>query len=532
MMGLIQILLGFLGSPGLRRLKAGLADPKRAQLKLLSQYLREIKSCEYGRAYEVRQDWGVQEFQSKVPLNTYETLAPWIERQKSDGLDRLYSSPVIVYEKTSGSSGPVKFIPYTRRLKKTFSEMALLWITDLCLNGPKLKFGRIFLSISPSFQKMEKTPKGVNIGLEDDAEYLPWIFRLLGSRFWIMPTQLKKLKDPDDYRWVLGCHLLAAEDLEVVSIWNPTYLTALFHFITENKEAMAADLRAGMTQKGGYEFRFKALTPARLQLLSGAQPWRSLWPELKIISAWADAGAAGFAQELQSIFPDTLFQPKGLLATEAPMTLPLVAVNGGVPLVNSVFYEFIDESGHLWLLHEIKPGVKYEIVVTARGGLPRYRTGDQIIVSGIYLGTPLLKFVGRTQAVSDVVGEKINEIFVREKLTQLKELQGAFYFLLPLVRARPPRYALYCDSLLDSAVLARIESFLSEAHHYSYARKLGQLGAVEFRRVAELKRSYYEYYVARGMKLGDIKYSALIYRAEDVAGITQWLENLETKSKV
>jgi fumarylacetoacetase len=64
--------------------------------------------------------------------------------------------------------------------------------------------------------------------------------------------------------------------------------------------------------------------PSRAKELKAADPRRPeiLWPVLKVISCWGDGPAELACAELQRRFPRTLVQPKGLLATEAFVTIP------------------------------------------------------------------------------------------------------------------------------------------------------------------------------------------------------------------
>ena len=56
------------------------------------------------------------------------------------------------------------------------------------------------------------------------------------------------------------------------------------------------------------------------------------------------------------------------------------------------------------------------MIVSQKGGLTRYRMNDRVQVAGRYRATPCLRFVGRASEVSDLVGEKLHERFVREAL--------------------------------------------------------------------------------------------------------------------
>jgi hypothetical protein len=73
--------------------------------------------------------------------------------------------------------------------------------------------------------------------------------------------------------------------------------------------------------------------------------------DLALISCWADAHATGPARGLRARLPDVEFQPKGLLATEAFVTIPF---RGAWPVaIRSHFFEFLEEDGSLKLADEL-----------------------------------------------------------------------------------------------------------------------------------------------------------------------------------
>ena len=102
---------------------------------------------------------------------------------------------------------------------------------------------------------------------------------------------------------------------------------------------------------------------------------------------------------------------------------------------------------------------EYEVVITQPGGLLRYRLGDRVAVRGRHRGTPVLAFVGRADAVCDLVGEKLAEPFVADALARAVRAD-AFATLLPLAASRgPSRYCLLTDDDtpgLDRAVEAAL----------------------------------------------------------------------------
>ena len=97
------------------------------------------------------------------------------------------------------------------------------------------------------------------------------------------------------------------------------------------------------------------------------------------------------------------------------------------------------------LLHEAEEAAEYALVITQAAGLLRYRLGDRVKISGRHRGVPLLRFRGRADAVSDLVGEKLNETFVAQALREVAAAQ-AFCTLLPVLpESGRPHYWLLTD---------------------------------------------------------------------------------------
>ena len=250
--------------------------------------------------------------------------------------------------------------------------------------------------------------------------------------------------------------------------------------------------------------------------MSDPVDWEAVWPELKFISCWADANAKPMAQHLANLFPNVCIQGKGLLATEAPITIPLLGVEGGVPLIDEVYLEFEDESGSLHELHEVSMGETYELIVSQKGGLCRYKMGDRVRVVGKHHRTPTIEFVGRGNRFSDLVGEKLNEAFVRDVIDGLPLEDTRFRSLMP-VREPDDHYVLLLDSCQARVGEVRdaLEQGLGRAYHYRHARALGQLACVEVVVDQGVEEKVAQYHMRSGKRWGDIKQSYLICTPAD-----------------
>ena len=499
-----------------------LRRPQEAQRGLLRKLLLGLSATEYGRSHKIRAGAGYDSFAAKLPLVTYDDLNTWIERQQHTEGKVLVSEPVLFYEKTSGSSGAAKLIPYTRSLKASFNRVFLIWLSDLLTNGPRFRRGKVYLSVSPAFRQNQTTARGVRIGLDDDTEYLNrWLGYML-KPFLAAPPAVARIQNPEGFKLALSTLLIAEAGLEAVSIWNPSMFEIILDYIERRRDLIVSVLKQGFIVCDGLEFRFKRPAAQRLELLE-EQPisWTAVWPELKLISCWNSAHAAFAARNLAGKFPGARLQGKGLLATEAPLTMPLIGASGFTPLPSEVFYEFLDERGRISLLHELQKDWEYEVILTQKGGLSRYRLGDRVRVTGFYLGSPCLEFIGRSDAVCDLVGEKLNENFVRSCLEKLSA-PGSIQSLLPVAPERGASYyLLLTDGLTKEGaqIEAELESELCRAYHYRNARLLGQLGPVRVRVAPRLREEFYGYFAGKGMKWGDIKHLHLIRKTEDAAGL-------------
>ncbi len=181
--------------------------------------------------------------------------------------------------------------------------------------------------------------------------------------------------------------------------------------------------------------------------LSLPEKLQSIWPRLGLISCWADGASAHYLGALQALFPTVEIQPKGLLATEGCVSFPLLGRPAPVLAVRSHFFEFqeIDTGTLPRLAHQLDRGGYYRVILTTGGGLYRYELRDEVEIVSFESQCPLLRFVGKSDGISDLVGEKLSEPQIRTVLTGLlnkHSLMPTFVLLVP-VAAPLPGYRLY-----------------------------------------------------------------------------------------
>ncbi len=489
--------LGTLMIPAANRFGRALLDPDRAQRKTQVQIFEKFRASTYGRQLGIvfLEDW------ERIPIVNYDDLEPWIEEQRNSRSSLLTPDPILFHEKTSGSQKAAKWIPYTRALRRSFHHLFCIWTHDLIRHGPHFQSGRFYISITPAFAAVGEPSQG----LQNDSDYLEGWLQWILSPFWITMPGAAQIRDMETFKQGLSLRLLQEESLEILSIWSPTFLLIHLDYIQTHQQRLLERVGDRISSE-------RALALAQTPI-----PWSQVWPHLKLISCWDQAHAADPAQLLRHLFPEVKVQGKGLLATEAPMTLPLVAAQGCVPLIDEVFFEFESESGAILTLNQIQQGSTYSLIISQKGGLYRYRIGDQVRVSSRHLNTPCLEFIGRDHQICDLVGEKLNEHFVRTQLHLMPQRNSRFRCLVPCWTPHP-HYQLILDQSEPhfDLMIRDLDRALQASPHYRLARQLGQLGPIQGKVYPQILEVMIGTRLRSGCRWGDIKLPCLVSQPLDL----------------
>jgi hypothetical protein len=391
---------------------------------MLARLLRQQADTLFGRRHDLRKLTSYQEFARAVPLSDYQSLLPYLSQPHG-----LSGQPVRVWEPTGGSSGGSKWIPWTTGLQGEFRRAVAVWMWHLFERFPEVQNGRGYWQLTPQ-ARLDPPPwlSGHATGFARDGDYLGPLGRWLERSVLLSPA-------PGDDFWPRTVQALRkASDLRLISCWSPSFLLCL-------------------------QQQF-------LQHLGEWQPdhW---WPRLRLLSCWTAAGSARYLPRIHQLFPNVSLQPKGLLSTEAVITIPLGEYT---PLAyRSHFFELADE-------HGVTPSWQWEVgqegavVVSTGGGLTRYQTGDRVRVVGQLGRVPCLQFLGR-QGVADQRGEKLAYAFLEPLLAQLPGFA--------MLAFEGDGYVLFLDQTVDEPrrrqQVEQLESRLMGCYGYRDCRRLGQL---------------------------------------------------------
>ena len=486
-----------------QKLLIGLENCAESQQQQLTQLLKLNSDTHFGQYHHFKDIHNVDQFRNKIPLQSYDDLSPYIEEQLQ-GKSSLMAEPLLHVELTSGSSNcsnSSRLIPYTTSSLQAFQNAIHPWLHDIAQYYPRLDSS--YFAISPAARSIQFTADGIAIGASSDALYLGEQLLQEISAISLVPEQLAALTDIRQWQYLTLAYWLRAENLSLISVWSPTFISTLLAALPAFSEQLIHDIHNGTNSTLAGVAPLSA-DPKRAAIVDKALSGNKvntqlLWPDLQLISCWTHASAARFIPQLQTLFPHAKIQGKGLLSTEGVVSIPLTAYDYPVLAVNSGFYEFLDKTGNSYLAHELRADHQYEIVITVPG-LYRYQTGDQVRIQGRAGIAPQLEFIGRSGLSCDLVGEKLTDAFVAGCLEGIE----GFAMIAPTMEPQP-HYCLYIEQIDNNKLLEKVEQALYRNPQYAYARTLGQLAPLRLIAVDHAWQKYQNWALNKGMRLSDIK---------------------------
>lgn len=450
--------------------QTALRHPQRTQAQILRTILRSNQHSQFGQQHHFAHIRSPEDYAQRVPIQSYDTLAPSIARHAGGEANILTSSPVIQFEETGGSTAGAKLIPYTAPLLTAFQHGIHAWFADLIAQRPHAFSGCLYFIISPATRSRSHTAGGIPIGTGNDLNYLGSALAEHIAPQTLYYPRLAEQQSPEDWQIRTAALLAQSPSLSLISAWSPTLLLNIIHTLHQQQDRILSQIPDAARRHTVAQ----ALAPA----IPNTQ---KIWTQLDTISCWDSHTAAAPAAQLRQLFPHAHLQGKGLLATEGITTLPFSGCL--LPALTSHYYEFADEHGQIRPLHQLQHGNRYRLILTTQGGLYRYDTQDWLLVQASpHANVPSLHFIGRSSLTSDLVGEKLTEAFVAQAIHQaLPPFSGCL--LLQGASTPTPHYILWYEPTFTptAQALAQLNAALCANPQYHYAQQIGQLGKLTAR---------------------------------------------------
>lgn len=507
-------------------------DPARFQQKLLQSILTRNRDTRFGREHDFASIRTPEEYAARVPVQTYEDLRPYIERQEEQKTPELVSEQPFMYARTSGSTGAPKLIPV---LKGTIARHHLSQQIFSCCHAsevPGLFDGSILGFVSPAIEG--HLPTGTPFGSMSGLIYqsMPPLLR----RKYLVPPEVFACADHDLKYLLIATFAAADHRISYIAGANPSSFLKIARVIQAEAREIVDAVESGelpgvdrldpdarsRVQAAFHGSRQRAAELRRLFADNQEVTFAQLWPDLKAISCWREGSCRVLLPALQRLLPEGLpMLEMGYLSSEFRGSVPVSSLGHlEVPTFHENYFEFIErddwESGRPMVrtIAEIESGKAYHVIVTTQAGLFRYFMNDLVVVDGFYEQTPTIKFLEKGAGVTNITGEKLYESQVTAAVESVARTRSWFpdFFML-VADAERQSYCFYVEAHdgiggdfvqeLDAALIARnIE--------YENKRDSGRLNPVELKLLRPgTGESYKAHLVASGQREAQFKFLRL-----------------------
>ncbi|MDB6168712.1 MAG: hypothetical protein JWM88_1576 [Verrucomicrobia bacterium] len=377
------------------RMKRRLQETKTAepaQWRTFQELMRMFAATSHGRLNGVKAAMSYANFQARVPLQTYELLAPSISRMQRGERDVLWPGECTFYAVTAGTAGAPKTLPVTNALLEHFNRAgraSLLHYTARSKNARVFRGRHLFLGGSTTLAAIRDAEPFVAYAGDISALAALNMPLAIERHLYEPGTAIAQITDWTEKIAAVVQRTLAA-DISLVAGVTP--------WLLELAEALLRGATGGNAR------------PINLQMM---------WPNLECV-VHSGVLLTPFYDDLRRAYGPTVNFHEVYAASEGVIAAQDATPGEGLRLIADagLFFEFIPArkydparlpslSADAMPLASVQAGVDYVLVLTTPGGLCRYVLGD--VVRFISTEPPRLILVGRTELQLDAFGENVSE---------------------------------------------------------------------------------------------------------------------------
>lgn len=430
----IKLGLGIVGKIELLKLNIASKNARKSQASTLRRILKDAQNTVYGIEHnfsEILKAKTAEElferYRKEVKINSYSDFVPYIERHKNGEADVLFKGKPELYATTSGTTNTPKWIPITKKYKRTvFQAMNECWF-HLCLKyRPHCSDGKCVTIVGKSVEGV--APDGTLYGSISGIVQrdIPNFLKVIYSA----PSEIFHISDYKS-RYYAIMRMGIMQNVTWIITPNPSTLIEMQNNVNEFFDEYVNDIEKGTISNKvdipDYirEALLKEIVPeperaAELRELKekyGNVLPKHYWPNLQVISTWMCGNTNVYLKKIQNSFPDhTLFFEMAYFATEAKCGNVIDPHTKDTTLFcHKLYFEFIleseinNENPKVYQADELEIGKRYNVIVTTPSGLYRYDMTDIVTVTGTYNQFPKIQFLQKSNGIISLTGEKLSE---------------------------------------------------------------------------------------------------------------------------
>ena len=508
--------------------------PLAAQMDVMHRLLQQNRQTHFGKQHHFSKISNYADFQKNIPIQTYDSLRPYIEEQRLTGVQALTVESPQLYAQTSGTTGDPKYIPITPSTLKSHSNEQSLFSYLQYRACPQAFTGKALGIMGAAVEA--KLDSGHEVGSVSGHLYqsLPQIIQ---SRF-VLPPAVSGISNYDLKYLVILRLALAEPNITYAGSPNPSTFLRLLNVLNAQREVLIQSLITGkLDEIESLDIALKTQlkhiikpNPARAAAIRRLPEltFANVWPELKLITTWT-GGSCGIALTAlrDKLPPNTKVMELGYQSTEFRGSIALQAeTSAGLPPLHHHFFEFVKQSRwdnhdpEFLTLDQLALHQIYYVIVTTASGLYRYFMNDLVQVDGFFNATPLLSFVQKGKGVTNLMGEKLYEAQVIHAVKAISANLGlisSFYILVANEKTMSYQLFIVADATmpLNHSIFSKLldEKLSALNIEYKAKRASGRLAPLT---TAWLKPSVAEAYkiscINHGQREGQFKPAVLQYR--------------------
>lgn len=352
--------------------------PHDVQAEWFQNLISAAQHTEWGKKYGYSTILTPEQFKERVPIQSYDTLKPYIERMMKGENNLLWPSEIKWFAKSSGTtSDRSKFIP----------------VSEESLEECHYKGGKDLLSIYCNNRP--------------DAQIFTGKCLVLGGSHQINP-----LNNESSYGD------LSAVILKNLPIWaeylrTPDLsITLLDNFEEKIEKTAHAIIDVNVTNMSGVPTWFIVLAKRVLEI-TGKNNLLEVWPNLELYFHGA-VSFKPYREQFNKLIPsDTMYYLETYNASEGFFGIQDLPKSEEMLLMldYGIYYEFLplenlyDENPKTLGLHEVEQNKNYALIISTNGGLWRYMIGDTVKFTS--LSPYRIQITGRTKHFINAFGEEV-----------------------------------------------------------------------------------------------------------------------------
>lgn len=352
--------------------------PNEVQEEWFENLITSAENTEWGKKYDYKSIENANVFRQRFPIQTYDTLKPYIERMMKGEQNVLWPSEIKWFAKSSGTtSDRSKFIPVSEEaMEECHFKGGKDMITLYCNNRPESK---LF------------TGKTLVLG---------------GSH------QINQLHTDSFYGD------LSAVILKNLPLWAEYYHTPeLAITLIENYEEKIEKIaqitqHVNVTGISGVP-TWNIVLAKRLLEITGKDNLLEIWPNLELYVHGA-VSFTPYREHFKKLVPsDAMYYMETYNASEGFFGIQDQSDSEEMLLMldYGVFYEFLplenlfDDDPQTLLLDQVEIGKNYALIISTNSGLWRYLIGDTVQFTSL---SPFrIRITGRTKHFINAFGEEV-----------------------------------------------------------------------------------------------------------------------------